>query len=238
MHGGFSSCKGILLYDTKMQGENAVYGYYEEDKIVVKKGNLEELREVQTKEEKPFKRKDKLKYKLMGILAVITLSSMIAAFALTSFLKGLFLSVIFVMAFIPILGLVYASISLYESKDDFEQFKKYHGCEHACLKMLSKEKEITIENIETSDIYDSECGTVYMGYILTLLAVIMLIVLNFAAVGFIKSISIIIGTIILLFINIFNPYNPYKILQRNVVTRPTEREYILGLELIKKLKEI
>ena len=163
---------------------------------------------------------------------------MIAAFALTSFLKGLFLSVIFVMAFIPILGLVYASISLYESKDDFEQFKKYHGCEHACLKMLSKEKEITIENIETSDIYDSECGTVYMGYILTLLAVIMLIVLNFAAIGFLKSIGIIVGTIIVLFINIFNPYNPYKILQRNVVTRPTEREYILGLELIKKLKEI
>ena len=77
-----------------------------------------------------------------------------------------------------------------------------------------------------------------MGYILTLLAVIMLIVLNFAAVGFIKSIGIIIGTIILLFINIFNPYNPYKILQRNVVTRPSEREYVLGLELIKKLKEI
>ena len=238
MHGGFSSCKGILLYNTKKQGENAVYGYYEEDKIVVKKGNLEELREVQTKEEKPFKRKDKLKYKLMGILAVITLSSMIAAFALTSFLKGLFLSVIFAMAFVPILGLLYASISLYESKDDFEQFKKYHGCEHACLKMLSKEKEITIENIETSDIYDSECGTVYMGYILTLLAVIMLIVLNFAVIGFLKSIGIIVGTIIVLFINIFNPYNPYKILQRNVVTRPTEREYVLGLELIKKLKEI
>ena len=77
-----------------------------------------------------------------------------------------------------------------------------------------------------------------MGYILTVLAVAMTIVLNFSAIGFLKSIGIIVGTIVMLFINVFNPYNPYKILQRNVVTRPTEREYVLGLELIRNLKEI
>ena len=238
MNGGFSSCKGIVLYNTKKQGENAVYGYYEEDKIVVKKGNLEELREVQRKEEKPFKPKDKLNNKLFVILAVITLISIVVAFALTSFFKGLFLSAIFVAAFMPILGLIYANISLYELKDDSEQFKRYHGCEHACINMLSKEKEPTMENLKSLDIYDSECGTVYMGYILTVLFVAMVIVLNFGAIGFIKSIGILLATVIVLLVNVFNPYNPYKILQKNVVSKPTEREYTLGLELIKTLKEL
>jgi hypothetical protein len=77
-----------------------------------------------------------------------------------------------------------------------------------------------------------------MGYILTVLFVAMVIVLNFGAIGFIKSIGILLATVIVLLVNVFNPYNPYKILQKNVVSKPTEREYTLGLELIKTLKEL
>lgn len=238
MRGGQSGCTGIILYDTDKHDVNAVYGYYEGDKITIEKGNFEELKKRKTASEKMLKRKDKLQTKLFVMLALITLGLIIGTFVLTSFIKGLFLSLILIAAYIPTLGLLYANINLYEADEDYQQFRRYHGCEHACLEMLSKRKELTLENLKSSGIYDSECGTVYMGYFLTLIGVITIVGLNIQLIGFLKAVSIVLATIILLFINVFNPKNPYKLLQRNVVSRPTEKEYVLGLELIKNFKEL
>ena len=44
-------------------------------------------------------------------------------------------------------------------------------------------------------------------------------------------------TIILLF-NIFNPYNPYLLLQRPVVTKPDERTYELGLAICESISKM
>lgn len=238
MNGGSSGCRGVILYNTEKQGENAVYGYYEGDKITIKKGKYHDLLDEKTKIEKGVKRKDKLSNKIFVRLALVIIALIIATFMLTSFIKALFLSLVFVAAFVPVLGLFYANINRYEENEDYQQFRRYHGCEHACLEMISKEKELTMENLRSSDIYNAECGSVYMGYFLTLLVVLAVVILNFGAIGFIKALITIVVTIVLLFLNIFNPYNPYKLLQKNVVSKPTEKEYNLALELLKEFREL
>ena len=104
--------------------------------------------------------------------------------------------------------------------------------------MMSSKKELSIENLEESSIYDPECGTVYMGYLLTLLALIAILGLNIASIGLLKFIGIVIVVVILLFLNVMNPYNPFVVLQKNVVARPTKREYELALELLKNFEEL
>lgn len=238
MRGGISGSTGIILYDTDKKGDDAVYGYYEGSTITIKHGNHKELADIKKKIEAEFKRKDKIKDKIMWAVVIVTLILMVASFLLTSFVKGIFLSFILVGAILPTVGMFYANISLYENDEDFQQFRRYHGCEHACLEMMSKERELTMENLKASGIYDSECGTVYMGYALTVLAVAAVVVLNFGTIGFLKGIGAILATIILLFINIFNPYNPYKLLQYRVVSKPTDKEYKLALELLKEIREL
>ena len=56
--------------------------------------------------------------------------------------------------------------------------------------------------------------------------------------GLLKSMGILLGTIVLLLINIFNPYNPYLLLQKPVVSKPDERTYELGLAICERLREM
>ena len=34
-------------------------------------------------------------------------------------------------------------------------------------------------------------------------------------------------------INIFNPYNPFKLLQKPTIEQPSDKEYLLVIELVK-----
>ncbi len=238
MKGGFSSCDGIMFYDTAKQGDNAVYAYYQGDEIVTKKGTYAEIKDFRLRREEEYKRKDKSSEKVMGILFLIMMALIVLGFVFCSFFKGVFLALIFVASYIPVLGLCFVNMNTYENLELHEQFKRYHGCEHAVFNVLRNEKEITMENIKSMNIYDPECGSVYMGYILTLFFILIIICLNFSVIGMLKAIGIIIISVVALFFNIFNPLNPFMILQKNAVATPTEREYLLGLELLRKFKEL
>lgn len=236
MKGGFSGCSGIILYDTEKEGNNAVFGYYEGEEITIKTGFLEELKGLKNEMDKVYERKDKTETKVVLVLAVVIVALIIASFACMSFFKGLMISTILIAAYMPILVLCFANMNEYKSDEVRMQFRRYHGCEHKALRLITKEKEVTIDNLKSMSIYNAECGTVYMGYVLFLLLIMALLV--FLSVSFLKALGIVILTIVLIILNLFNPYNPFVILQKNAVAEPTEREYALGLELIKKLEEL
>lgn len=236
MKGGFSGCSGIILYDTEKQDNNAVFGYYEDEKIVIKTGSLNELKTLKKEMDDACERKDKADYKVVFMLAILTVVLIIASFACNSFFKGMIFSAILIAAYMPVLVLCFANMNMYESDQIRTQFKRYHGCEHKALKIITKEKDITLDNLKAMGIYDNECGTVYMGYILLLLTVIAL--LTILEVSFLKAVGIVILVVLLLVLNLFNPYNPFVFLQKNAVAEPTEREYALGLELLKTFQEL
>lgn len=236
MVGGFSSCSGIIFYNTEKQGNNAVFGYYESEKMVIKTGSLAEIKEFKEERDKDCDRKDKADYKVMLVLGFVIIALITAFFVCTSFIKGLIMASILIASYMPILVLCFSNMNMYETEDMKMQFRRYHGCEHKGVRIITKEKEITLDNLKSMRIYDAECGTVYMGYILTLLMVIA--VLTLLSVNLIKSLVIVIITIVLLVLNLFNPYNPFVFLQKNAVAEPTEREYALVMELLRKFKEL
>ncbi len=94
-----------------------------------------------------------------------------------------------------------------------------------------------MEALKERRVYDAECGTAYSGYALFL--AIELGILIAIGPGFLKAIGIVLGTIILLIVLILNPgINPFTLIQRSVVAQPTEHEYALGVEIMKKVKEL
>ena len=103
--------------------------------------------------------------------------------------------------------------------------------------MLTGKKDVTEDVLKTARIYDTECGTAYSGYAL-LLAVELGLLIAFGS-GILKSAGILLATVVLLFILILIPaINPFTLLQKPVVAQPTDHEYELGLEIIKKVKEL
>ena len=121
--------------------------------------------------------------------------------------------------------------------EDFRAMCRFHGCEHAVNSLLTSGKECTMDNLKAARIYDTECGTAYAGYGLFLAIELGLLVAF--GLGFLKSIGILLASIVLLVVMVLNPgVNPFTLFQRGVVMQPTEREYALGLEIMKKVKEL
>ena len=90
MRGGTSGCKGFIIYDTDKTGKNAVYGYYQGEKIVYVIDELSELTKLKDLMEEEFDRPDKMSSKIFvgTMLAVFLLS--ILSFVKLSFLKRRF----------------------------------------------------------------------------------------------------------------------------------------------------
>ena len=243
MKGGLSGCRGIMLYETAKEGNNSVYGYYENGNIVLKTGNMDELKNFKKQQEKPYITGRKKEYSAMLLLLLIMIVFVTVVF-ITCPLRYFFGAIILAAAaYMPLLILWFANVNIYDSNKTRMQFRRFHGCEHTLLKYMSKyvrgeKPEVELDDLKKASYYDSECGTVYCGYLLFLLAVITAMVLNFASIGLLKFIGILIGTVILLFINIFNPLNPFKLLQRPAVAQPTDYEYALGLKVLKKFKDV
>ena len=126
----------------------------------------------------------------------------------------------------------------YKEKEYKQLADRYHGCEHAALKLLSSNKEHTLINLKKMSIYDSECGTAYCAYALFIIVELVVLIGVFDDLGVIKIIGILAVTIVLLFINIFNPLNPFLLLQRRVVAKPSEKEYLLAIAVINRLDEL
>jgi hypothetical protein len=94
-----------------------------------------------------------------------------------------------------------------------------------------------MENLRGTSYYDTECGTAYAGYAVLLAFELACLIVFWP--GLLKSLLILAVTIAVLIILIINvKINPFTCLQRRVVSPPSEREYELGLELIKRMEEL
>ena len=51
MYAGRSGCYGIVIYNTDIDGENAVYGYYEGNEMRFETGTAEQMNELRKKQE-------------------------------------------------------------------------------------------------------------------------------------------------------------------------------------------
>ena len=176
----------------------------------------------------------------MYTLRIIDLIAVISAFAWGSFRIGLAVTDFSVGAYMPILIVNFARHKSYISEEYLQQFRMNHGCEHAAISMMthSDEKGISMELLKKSPIYDSECGTAYSGYAITIALVLALLILFGGSLGVLKAAGVLLATVVVLLLNIFNPYNPYLLLQRPVVTKPDERTYELGLVICEKIREM
>ena len=240
MYGGFSGSHGLVVYNTKLEGDNAVWGYYEGNHIKLLEGSREELKQAQDAMEEPFETKDGYVFKSMLVLFLIDLAAVIGAFAWGSFRIGFAVTVFSAGAYMPLLIVNFARHKSYISDEHLQQFRMNHGCEHAAISMMthSDEKGISMEQLKESPIYDGECGTAYSGYAITIALVLALLIAFGGNLGFLKCIGILLATVVILLLNIFNPYNPYLLLQRPVVTKPDERTYELGLAICERLREL
>lgn len=240
MYGGFSGSHGLVVYNTKLKGDDAVWGYYEGDHITLLEGNRDELRKAQDAMEEPFETKDRYVFKSMLVLFVIDLIAVISAFAWGSFRIGLAVTVFAVGAYMPLLIVNFARHKSYIRDEYLQQFRMNHGCEHAAISMMTRsdEKGISMEQLKKSPICDSECGTAYSGYAITIALVLALLIAFGSGLGFWKAAGILLLTVVILLFNVFNPYNPYLLLQRPVVTKPDERTYELGMAICERIREM
>lgn len=238
MYGGFSGSQGMVIYNTKKSGDNGVYGYYEYDEIVLVQGEYRALREQQKIKEDTYKREDDPLLKYVVLLFLLELIAVVLAFVFGPFRIGAAVTVFAIGSFFPVLIIGYARMVDYRTTELHEQFRRFHGCEHQTVSWLTKHEKgerPTMETLVEQPFYDSECGTAYAGYLFTVSLTVAILIANIPSFGVLKALGILLGLVVLLVVNIFNPYNPYLLLQRPVVARPGEREYVLALAIAERL---
>ena len=241
MYGGFSGSQGVLLFNTNIEGTNGVYGYYDGEEIVLVEGEYKALRKQQNQREEAYRRDTNETRRDMGVLLLLDLLMIVAAFRFGTFLSGLAVTVFAVGSYFPLLILRAARRNDYRTKALFDQFRRFHGCEHQTVSWLTRAKasdELTEAGVQRYRIYDAECGTAYAGYWLTLAVVLTALIVSFPTLGFLKAAGILLLTIVLLLVNVFNPWNPFFLLQRRVVDQPGEWEYRLALAAAERLRKL
>ena len=236
MYGGNSGCYGIILYNTDIKGTNAVYGYYEQDEICIKTGTFEEMRILKNSQEKDVPRASNTGRKLVKLLLVY-LTAIILGFVILPLRMSLALMLFCVISYFPLLIIMGANSGLYKDLELREQFRRFHGCEHAVMYAMTKKWPANLETFQNPRIYNPECGTAYSGYAIVLALEIALLILFWP--GLLKAACVLLLTIIVLVAMILIPgINPFTLFQRPVVLPPTEHECLLAVEIMKKLREL
>jgi uncharacterized protein YqhQ len=236
MIGGISGCRGILLYDTKKTEYSAVYGYYDEnEQIILTRGTYDEMKKVKDETEAPFLKEDRPTVKIVIGLFLAMLVTVIACFIFAPFVIAFGVLVFCAIAYFPSMIIIVANTKMYDDDRYQQSFRRFHGCEHAIVRLQGKEKELTVEKLKKTSIYHRECGTAYSGYAVFLAIVIALLIFNIHYLGILKVFLFLLLTVVLLILNIFNPLNPFVLLQRPAIAKPTDREYALGIAVANAL---
>ena len=236
MYAGNSGCYGIMLFNTKIDGVNAVYGYYKDERICIETGTVEEMRTLKSDQETDVQRKSNTG-RLMVKLFLVYLMVSVTGFVVLPLKITFALLVFCVISWFPLLVIMRANSGLYADSELEEQFCRFHGCEHAAMHVMAKGKLAVMESFDKPRIYDPECGTVYSGYAVTLALELALLIIFWP--GLLKAAGVLVLTLIIFVVMILNPrINPFTILQRPVVLPPTEKEYMLVIEIMKKLREL
>ena len=236
MYGGSSGCYGMVLYNTKIEGDNAVFGYYNGEDICLKTGTLEAMKALKDSMDEDVPRASNTGRSLV-VMFLVYIAAVVAGFIMLP-LKVAFALLIFCAgSYFPLLVIIGARAGLFKDPELRDQFRRYHGCEHAAMNALSERKPAEMKTFEKPQIYDPVCGTAYSGYAVTLAIELALLVIFWP--GLLKAVAILLLTGIVLVVMILIPrINPFVILQRPVVLPPTEREYLLAIEIMKKLREL
>lgn len=237
MYGGSSGCFGMVIYDTKLEGSNAVYGYYKNDEMRFETGTLEEMKAFKKEQEKELAGKGKGDLKIMGISLLVYIVAAVLGFAVMPLRVAVSILLFAFLAYAPSMVIALANTGMYEDENLRTSFRRFHGCEHSIITLLTKEKDCSAESIKNGRIYDPECGTAYSGYVIFL--ALVLAVLIAVGTGFFRILGLMLLAVVIVFVMILVPkINPFTLFQRPVVLRPTDRECALGVEIIARLKEL
>lgn len=237
MKGGQASSVGFVLYDTDLNSEqNAVFGKIDDGKNIIELGNKDVLIN-KMKEEDSVNSSGDTATKITLILFALYIILLVLLLFKYQNLAQLFSGIVFLIgSYFPLLGLILMVIRQYKNDEDMAQMRRYHACEHKAINM--GEKENTLENMRKASMYEAECGTVYFGYGLFYVTCLSIAILNFSSLGFIKLLIIMAVLAAVLFINVFNPLNPFKILQKPMIAIPQDAELMLGLEMRNRLYNV
>lgn len=236
MYGGNSGCYGMILYNTDIKGKNAVYGYYKGDNICLETGTLEEMKALKNSQDKDVPRASNTAKSLV-IMFFAYLAAVVIGFVVFPLKPAFALLVFCIGTYFPLLIIINARTGLYKDPVLKDQFRRYHGCEHATMNLLTKKKPAEMESFCDLQIYDTECGTAYSGYAVTLVTELALLIIFWP--GILKAAGLLLLTAILLLVMILVPrMNPFTMLQRPVVLPPGEKECLLAIEIMKKLREL
>ena len=237
MYGGNSGCFGMIIYDTKKEGSNAVYGYYDGERKCFETGTVDEMKDFKKDHEKRLAGRPKGTGKVMGIGFLVYLAVVIGGFVVLPLRAAIAIMIFAVITYAPSMVIAAANNRSYEDAELMKSFQRFHGCEHSIIDALTKGRECTAESIRRGRIYDPECGTAYSGYIVFLALELALLIIFWP--GILKSLGILLLSVVVLVVMIIKPaINPFTLFQRPVVLRPTERECELGMDIINKLKEL
>ena len=109
MKGAFSSCKGIMIYDTDREGNQARYAYYENEKIVVEEGKYEDIKKLKQDHQKDFERDSVMDKIVVGLFLLMVIMS-IVSFIVFPLLYLIAVVIFCIGAYFPIIVLLFSHI--------------------------------------------------------------------------------------------------------------------------------
>lgn len=240
MNGGISTSAGIVFYNTKKSGDDAVLCRFDGEREVFETGRKDALYEKLKELEKP-KRKDDKKRSLK-IFFIAFFCSLIFIASVWIFIGGFFpVAGAFLFAalgFVPLVMFFLVLEKKYIDEKDFLQFKRFHGAEHMMLNYHAKDPSVSdFEKAKTFSPYDPECGTAYGASLFVFAAVLGLSFSLIPKIGFLWFLAAVIVSAVVLILNLLNHKNPLLLLQRAVVEKPAEKELRLAYNAFKMLIE-
>lgn len=239
MFGGVSSSCGVVFYDMRLKGDNAIYCYYDGDTPRYKTGQRDALVEEMQQQDQKYIQEPK---GILGKIILAILAVLIGCVVLTVKLVGGFFpilgSVLFaVISIFPLATVMYSTVRVYPDEGDFHRFRRFHAAEHMAINYAAKlKKEMILEEYRRCNYFHGECGTVLSGSLVVFAGILWYALSTIPAVGFGKACLTVLIGIVALIVNIFNPLNPLKLCQIFAVEKPTDRELTLVLEAIKWIR--
>lgn len=236
MIAGRSSCNGILIYDLDKKKDHCVYGYYDQDEIVLLQGSYADMNRLQYEHESPFESTGKTLFILLIaflFLAVIVRSAYCSGSPLVFWTALLY--ALFAYFFVAVLFMAFGNS--YKSRRQKRQMRRFHGCEHAMVDYYHKAFPSTVwsaEELRRHSIFHTCCGTSCAGYTLCFLTVLAYLICRIPELGFLCFLGGMILCPVILFILFLLPFNPFVLLQIPMVSKPTERELKLGIAILEQ----
>lgn len=240
---GHSNQRGIMFADRSVQGDNAVYCWYEGEEMRCCVGRAERVRERFVNDQKADRvpqEKDRHGALMLRLAAIALAAIAVTVIFLDNGPLTVAVSLVAIVGWFPAYAILSTGLHEYESDEVFEQFKRFHGAEHAAVACYRKsERGWTMNDLRSASWLEQECGTVYMATVLVWLLIVAVAILNVASLGVLKLVGVIFGSLILLALNTwFNPANPLKRVQLRVVSKPGDRELALASAALRKFQEV